>query len=154
MTVISGGQTGVDRAALDAALALAVPVGGWCPLGRWAEDGPIPARYPLQETPSADPAQRTRWNVRDSDATLILSLTPPAGGTALTADLARQLGRPVWVTQPVSTTLDAAAAWIARAVPPGGTLNVAGPRESEATSVGDQGESWLRRVLALVRPDV
>jgi hypothetical protein len=70
--VVSGGQTGVDRAALDAALALGLPIGGWCPLGRRTEDGPVPDRYPLRETPSADYAERTEWNVRDSDATLIL----------------------------------------------------------------------------------
>ena len=72
MEIVSGGQTGVDRAALDAALALGMRCGGWCPAGRWAEDGPIDPRYPLRETPSGDPAQRTEWNVRDSDATLIL----------------------------------------------------------------------------------
>ena len=70
--LISGGQTGVDRAALDAALAAGLPIGGWCPKGRLAEDGVIPLRYPLQETPSQQYAQRTRWNVRDADGTLIL----------------------------------------------------------------------------------
>ena len=73
--IVSGGQTGVDRAALDWALASGVPYGGWCPLGRWAEDGPIDARYPLRETPGADPAQRTEWNIRDSDGTELRSAT-------------------------------------------------------------------------------
>lgn len=73
MKIVSGGQTGVDRAALDVAMALGLEIGGWCPAGRWAEDGPIDARYPLNETPSADPAQRTEWNVCDSDGTLILT---------------------------------------------------------------------------------
>ena len=79
--VVSGGQTGVDRAALDVAIALGFAHGGWCPAGRLAEDGPIDARYPLRETPSADPSQRTEWNVRDSDATLVLTgagARPPA----------------------------------------------------------------------------
>ena len=150
LRVVSGGQTGVDRAALDAALALGVAVGGWCPAGRWAEDGPIPDRYPLRPTPSADPAQRTRWNVRDSDATLILSPGPLAGGTSLTADGARQRGRPLRVADPASTAVDEVAAWIARVVPPGGALNVAGPRESEAPGIGALARRWLGATLAAV----
>jgi hypothetical protein len=72
LRIVSGGQTGVDRAALDVAVALGMPYCGWCPRGGWAEDMPEPpgvlARYPrLEETPSEDPAQRTRWNVRDSE---------------------------------------------------------------------------------------
>lgn len=94
LTIISGGQTGVDRAALDAALQVELPVDGWCPRGRLAEDGPLPAHYPLRETPSANYAQRTEWNVRDSDGTLILSYGRLLGGTALTLRLADQLGRP------------------------------------------------------------
>ena len=74
MRVLSGGQTGVDRAALDAAIDLGLPVGGWCPKGRLAEDGVIPARYPLIETRSPLYAERTEWNVRDTDATLVLVL--------------------------------------------------------------------------------
>ncbi len=75
--VVSGGQSGVDRAALDTAVELGLPYGGWCPRGGWAEDLTEPpgllARYPrLRATPGSEPAQRTRWNVRDSDATLIL----------------------------------------------------------------------------------
>ena len=77
MKIISGGQTGVDRAALDAAIARGLPWGGWCPKGGWAEDFPHPPgvldKYPhLKETPSAHPLQRTEWNVRDSDAALIV----------------------------------------------------------------------------------
>jgi hypothetical protein len=67
--IVSGGQTGVDRAALDLALELGIKAGGWAPKGRMAEDGPLPERYRVTETPSGDPAQRTEWNVRDSDAT-------------------------------------------------------------------------------------
>ena len=78
--IVSGGQTGVDRAALDWALARGFPCGGWCPAGRLAEDGPIPAEYPLTETPAAESSQRTEWNVRDSDATLIVAPRSRPGG--------------------------------------------------------------------------
>lgn len=94
LTIISGGQTGVDRAALDAALQVGMPVDGWCPRGRLTEDGPLPAKYPLRETPSPNYAQRTEWNVRDSDGTLILSYGRLLGGTALTRRLAEKLQRP------------------------------------------------------------
>ena len=94
--IVSGGQTGVDRAALDWALASGVPCGGGCPLGRWAEDGPIDVRYPLRETPDVKPALRTEWNVRDSDGTLIVTLAGRiTGGTLLTDNLAKCLSRPL-----------------------------------------------------------
>ncbi|MCZ6552322.1 MAG: hypothetical protein O7A67_00850, partial [SAR324 cluster bacterium] len=86
--IVSGGQSGVDRAALDAALATGLPCGGWCPRGRRAEDGPIHERYHLLETPSRRYAQRTEWNVRDSDGTLLLTRREPSRGTALTRRLA------------------------------------------------------------------
>src|SRR5690606_30676655 len=108
--VVSGGQTGVDRAALDAALRLGLPCGGWCPAGRWAEDGPIPERYPLRETESADPAERTARNVRDSDATLILSPRPLRGGTAGTREVAERLGRPFHVADPFADAPEAVRA--------------------------------------------
>jgi hypothetical protein len=74
ITIVSGGQTGADRAALDWALAHNVECGGWCPKGRKAEDGPIHPKYPLKETPSVSYVQRTEWNVRDSDATVLFSI--------------------------------------------------------------------------------
>ena len=97
LKVVSGGQTGVDRAALDAARALGLPSGGWCPRGRKAEDGAIPTEYPLRETPGDDYAQRTEWNVRDASATLVLTRGQPSPGTALTIELARRLERPLLV---------------------------------------------------------
>ncbi len=78
--IISGGQTGADRAALDFAIARGIPHGGWCPRGRLAEDGTIPALYQLSETPGPDHAQRTEWNVRDSDGTVIFSIAPALTG--------------------------------------------------------------------------
>ena len=74
ITILSGGQTGADRAALDFAIEYGLPHGGWCPRGRLAEDGPIDERYELTETPSHRYAQRTEWNVRDSDATVVFSI--------------------------------------------------------------------------------
>jgi hypothetical protein len=93
-TIISGGQTGVDRAALDLALERGLACGGWCPQGRRAEDGPLPERYPLRETASPAYPQRTALNVRDSDGTLILTRGEPDRGTALTKQLAERSGKP------------------------------------------------------------
>src|SRR5215467_7648011 len=92
--IVSGGQTGVDRGALDAALALATPTGGWVPRGRLAEDGRVPDEYPLQETATTAYEERTRLNVRDSDGTLIISHGPPRGGSLVTFEAAVDLGRP------------------------------------------------------------
>nr|WP_305800882.1 putative molybdenum carrier protein [Thiolapillus sp.] len=94
--IISGGQTGVDRAALDVALELGLRCGGWCPKGRLALDGPLDERYPLKETESADYSVRTRLNVRDADATLILNCGELSGGTAYTLRVAEELGRAGW----------------------------------------------------------
>jgi len=97
--IVSGAQTGVDRAGLDAAMKLGVATGGWCPAGRLAEDGTIPEKYALTETESADYKVRTEWNVRDSDATLILNLGPLEGGTALTTELAKQHKKPCLIVR-------------------------------------------------------
>jgi len=145
--VVSGGQTGVDRAALDVALELGLPRGGWCPRGRHAEDGPLDARYPLIETPSDDYAQRTAWNVRDSDATLILTRGAPSGGTALTLEVAERLGRPVRaVDLETSSEPRAVAAWVEQAAVR--VLNVAGPRESGMPGIYADAVAFLRAVLA------
>jgi hypothetical protein len=147
LRVVCGGQTGVDRAALEAALALGLNLGGWCPRGRGAEDGPIPLQLPLKETPDRDPAQRTAWNLRDSDATLILHRGRLAGGTALTARLARQQCRPLLIRD-LSALVDAVAVaeWLcANRV---GVLNCAGPRESEEPGIQAQARTLLLAVFA------
>lgn len=138
--IVSGGQTGVDRAALDWALASGVPCGGWCPLGHWAEDGPIDVRYPLRETPGADPAQRTEWNIRDSDGTLIVTLARRmSGGTLLTAGLARRLARPLLhlakADSPAAEQAESLRQFIGQHQIR--VLNVAGPRESGEPGVGE-----------------
>jgi hypothetical protein len=140
--IVSGGQTGVDRAGLDAAMALGIDSGGWCPKGRRAEDGVIPARYVLRETPTADYRQRTEWNVRDSGATLILTRGEPTGGTALTQRLADAYGKPCLVVD-LQTDPDAHAvrSWIAASRI--GVLNVAGPRESGCPGIGAQATTFL-----------
>jgi hypothetical protein len=145
ITVVSGGQTGADRAALDVALELGLPCGGWCPRGRRAEDGAIPARYPLRETPSDEYRQRTEWNVRDSDGTLILHAGRVDQGTALTERLARARGRPLLVLDVHAATAPEIARWIdAHAVR---RLNVAGPRESRAPGLQAAVAAVLREVL-------
>jgi hypothetical protein len=145
--VVSGGQTGVDRAALDVAIALGIPHGGWCPHGRRAEDGVIPARYALVEHESADYAARTQANVADADATLILARGPLSGGTALTRDLARRLRKPFLIVE-LGTGPDPKAVreWLAgHAV---GVLNVAGPRESQRPGIGEEARAFFHAVLA------
>jgi hypothetical protein len=144
--VVSGGQTGVDRAALDVAIALGIRHGGWCPRGRRAEDGVVPVHYALRETESPEYAVRTERNVVDSDATLILCRGPLGGGTALTRELALRHGKPLVVVDLDGPTEPSAVrAWLeAHRV---GVLNVAGPRESGCPGIGAAARAYLGRVL-------
>lgn len=144
--VVSGGQTGVDRAALDVALELGIPCGGWCPKGRLAEDGPIAERYPLRETRSARYSRRTLWNVRDSDATLIIALGAPSGGTAYTVHAAQELERPFLVVPPDVARVDEVLEWLVENLVT--VLNVAGPRESGAPGIYVQSRTLLRALLS------
>lgn len=145
LTIRSGGQTGVDRAALDVALALGISVTGWCPRGRLAEDGTIPERYPLRETDSVDYAHRTRRNVRDSDATLVLRTNDPSPGTDLTERIAHELGKPLLVVFLDDHEPDKIRSWLTAVRP--GDLNVAGPRESEAAGIYVEALRPMRAVL-------
>lgn len=149
LVVVSGGQTGADRAALDTAIACGIEHGGWCPAGRWAEDGPIAPRYRLRETPLADPAQRTRWNVRDSDATVVFAPPGELGrGTQLTIDHARALRRPLLVL-PAADSVELAARRLLDFVRSSRArvLNVAGPRSSEDPAIGARVEAVLSQCL-------
>ena len=96
LTIVSGGQTGADRAGLDFAIYHNIPYGGWCPKGRKAEDGVISPAYQLRETPSEDYEQRTEWNARDSDGTVIFTMAKQlTGGSKLTAEFASKHGKPL-----------------------------------------------------------
>lgn len=148
--IVSGGQTGVDRGALDAALAHGLPCGGWCPRGRRAEDGPIPARYPVRELATGRYIARTRRNVADSDGTLILARGVPTGGTRATAAEARRLGRPCLVVDLDRTArgeaIEAAREWVAECRIE--VLNVAGPRGSSDPAIQAEAEAILSGVIS------
>jgi len=146
LRIISGGQTGVDRAALDVAFALGLPHGGFCPRGRRAEDGPIPPHYPLEELDTDDYAIRTQRNVIEADATLILYRYRMTGGTLLTFNLAKKHSKPYRAIR-----LDRACdpqsllQWIQNT--PIHTLNVAGPRASTDPDVYELAATFLRELL-------
>ncbi len=143
--IISGGQTGVDRAALDIAMELGIPCGGWCPQGRRAEDGRIPDSYPLQEAASPDYRVRTRLNVEDSDGTLVLTKGSPKGGTALTLKLAKRVKKPFLLVD-LDREVDPSQVlqWIkGKSLR---VLNVAGPREGESVGIFEKASAFLREV--------
>ena len=144
LTIVTGGQTGVDRAALDAALFWDMPVAGWCPAGRTAEDGPIPLRYPLCETPSRNSAQRTVWNVERSDGVLVLNAGHESPGTRLAIRTAHKHGCPIRV-QVIPDSTAEALTWLFRHAIE--ILNVAGPRQSEAAGLYMLAYDWMMRFL-------
>ena len=132
--IISGGQTGVDRAALDVALALKIPQGGWCPKGRLSEDGIIPQHHQLQETPSSKYSERTEWNVRDADGTLIILHSEPIGGTLLTINLAERLKKPLLIFDLSNNQGNTKILiWLLKNKIK--ILNIAGPRESQEPGI-------------------
>jgi hypothetical protein len=161
MKIISGGQSGVDRAALDVAIERGIDWGGWCPKGGWAEDFPHPpgvlAKYPhLKETELSHPLQRTEWNVRDSNATLIITDgtgLAPSIGTTRAVHWARQHGKPFLIVDAGDAGAAArAAAWLnaqkAR-FGAGLSLGVWGPRESEAPGIYGHAKRFLAATLDL-----
>ncbi|MCX7722069.1 MAG: putative molybdenum carrier protein [Verrucomicrobiae bacterium] len=151
--IVSGGQTGADRAALDFAIAHGIAHGGWCPRGRLAEDGVIGPQYNLTETPLAETAQRTELNVRDSDATVIFSIGRVlTGGSKFTAECAARYNKPCLH---VSKALDGEKAatklreFLERH--PIKCLNVAGPRASNEPEVGSFVQAVLEACLDLFK---
>lgn len=159
MKLLCGGQTGVDRAVLDVALTRGVAYGGWCPKGGWAEDFPNPpgvlAKYPgLQETPRADPAQRTEWNVRDADACLIIIEADglaASKGTALGRELAQRLGKPLFIADLSAPNVrEFASAWLRAQRGRFGadvTIAVGGPRESEVPGIYVRASRFIGALL-------
>jgi hypothetical protein len=131
--IISGGQTGVDRAALDVALKHGIESGGWCPTGRLDEFGRIPDRYPVKELESGGFAERTLQNVKDSDGTVIVYSGKLSGGTEQTVRFCVEQQRPFKLIDSSNVSTEKAAQLIADFVRANtiDVLNVAGPRQSE-----------------------
>lgn len=139
--IVSGGQTGVDRAALDIAILLKIEHGGWCPAGRLAEDGPIPIRYGLKETRSNEYPVRTEQNIADSSATLILHEGKLKGGTLLTKRLCDKRKKPYYAVKISQQMIDAVREWLAIERPE--VLNIAGPRESSSPGIHSRCKNFL-----------
>jgi predicted Rossmann fold nucleotide-binding protein DprA/Smf involved in DNA uptake len=144
--VVSGGQTGVDRAGLDAAMEAGIPVGGYCPKGRLSEDGTVPECYPLIELTRGGYPARTEKNVVESDGTLVLNLGRVSGGTRVTVECARKHGRPILIV-PLDnkTQLRDTLHWLE--LHGIRVLNVAGPRESKCPGVYRQALDFLRQLF-------
>jgi hypothetical protein len=153
LTIVSGGQTGADRAALDFAIEFGIAHGGWCPRGRLAEDGPIDLQYQLTDTPSRRYDERTKWNIRDSDATVVFSISERlTGGSALTVELARELGKPCLqiARDSDAETMDHAGRLVRfLAEHHVRRLNVAGPRASQEPEVAAFVHAVLKAALEL-----
>jgi hypothetical protein len=155
LKIVSGGQTGVDRAALDVAIERGIAYGGWCPKGGWAEDMPSPpgllSVYPdLRATPEADPSQRTEWNVRDSDRLMVLIDSAWRGvskGTGLAIDTAKALAKPNIV---IDIDADGAGLLAAGFIGEGqgpSAVCISGPRESEVPGIYAKTRAFLNGVL-------
>ena len=145
--IVSGGQTGVDRAALDFAIRRKIPHGGYCPKGRRSESGRIAAKYRLTECASPEYTMRTALNVAHSDGTLILTRGRPEGGTQRTVYLCRAYGKPALILDlDRKLRIEDFADWLhANGI---ATLNVAGPRESKQPGIGTQARAALEALFA------
>jgi hypothetical protein len=148
--ILSGGQTGVDRAALDFALKNKLICGGWCPKGRIAEDGKIPDQYPLTEAAVSSYSWRTELNVRDSDATLVIYSGALGNGTELTIKKTQSQGKPLMLIDLDNNNELVAEnfiSWInANKVE---TLNIAGPRESTNQGIYLKTIKLLEKIIVL-----
>lgn len=146
--ILSSGQTGVDRAALDVALENDIAAGGWCAKGRQAEDGPISDHYPLVEMDSPSATKRTEANVRDADGTLIIVWGDKAGGTLKTAAVAARLRKPAHVanlSEPSEKTIAEIEAWVNQYQIH--VLHVTGPRASEQPNAYESAKIFLKALL-------
>jgi hypothetical protein len=142
--IISGGQTGADRAGLEVALLHSFPHGGWCPKGRKAEDGPIEAKYDLTETPSANYLQRTEWNVRDTDGTIVFTITKEiTGGSMRTVEFARKHNKPYLHVSLADSKPPESK--VTEFIKQHGIklLNIAGSRESKEPGINE----WVHQIL-------
>jgi hypothetical protein len=143
---ISGGQTGVDRAALDFALSNDILCSGWCPQMRQAEDGTIPIRYPLTESYSPNPAVRTELNVKDSDGSLILIIEDMDKGTQQTFDFAHLHAKPVFVWRiGINRNYEQFDNWLSKNNI--SSLNIAGPRESNQPGIYTEALNTMDRLF-------
>jgi len=151
--IITGGQTGVDRGALDAALEHRFPCGGWCPPGRLAEDGPIDSFYPLTEMKTGGYEERTRRNVEDADGTVVIYFGELEGGTALTVEQCVLRNKPYELINAEELTASEAAKLVVAFIETRSVsiLNVAGPRESRVPSARGYSREVIGRVLAGAR---
>ena len=149
--LVSGGQTGVDRAALDAALEVGMGCGGWCPRGRRAEDGIIPNLYPLKQTIGSDYYERTQRNVEDANGTLIVAPGELNGGPLVTLNYAQLIGKPLLIINLDEPNrelhLTGSIEWLD--VHRIKILNVAGPRESDRPGIYDDVRDLIARPFAL-----
>ena len=151
MKVISGGQTGVDQAGLDAAIALNIEHGGSCPRNRRSERGPIPPKYEMQELATFSYVDRTKQNIIDSDGTLIITEGDLNGGTLMTKEFCVQLGKPLWVVDMKSASAEDLVQNFITFVtfePATLILNVAGPRETKLPGIHDRAFEFMHKAFA------